>query len=478
MPNAAHETNSLAAATIEQARAAQREWSARPIEDRIQVLRRLRERIAQEQNAIVAAICADTEKPTVDALSAEVLVALEQMRFYERHTKKILARRSVARSLIFYFGCSFYECYEPHGVVLIYAPANYPFQLAMIPAITALFAGNAVVLKVSERTPTVAGEIVRLCDTVLPRDLLTVVTDGPETAAQYLAAQPDFLFFTGSTLTGRMLAGVAAEQLIPSVLELGGKDAALVFADCNLPHTVEGILYGAFANAGQVCVGIKRLYVEQKIAAEFFERLSQRMQQLETPAAGEQSYGRLHSPTDRARLDEQIKDALARGARVLAGDPHHPERPLLIAEVERDARALTEETFGPLLCAATFQTEAEAIALANQSPFALSASLWSTDRKRMERIAAQLTAGNCSINDAIRNIANPYASFGGNRASGYGRYHGPAGLRAMSRTKTVMVKGSRKRNEIHWFPWTEENLLGIQKMIRFRHAANRWRKSS
>ena len=262
------------------------------------------------------------------------------------------------------------------------------------------------------------------------------------------------------------------------MLELGGKDAALVFANCNLPRTVEGILYGAFANAGQVCVGIKRLYVEQKIAVEFFKRLGQRMQQLETPAVGEQGYGRLHAPADRARLDEQIKDALARGASVLAGDSQHPERPLLLTEVAPDARVLTEETFGPLLCASTFETEAEAIALANQSSFALSASLWSTDRRRMERIAAQLTAGNCSINDAIRNIANPYASFGGNRASGYGRYHGPAGLLAMSRTKTVMVKGSRKRNEIHWFPWTEENLLGIQKMIRFRHAAHRWRKPS
>lgn len=473
-----------------QARLAQHDWAALPLSARIAVLRRLRWRLAEEQDAIVAAICADTGKPPVDALSAELFVTLEQMRYYERHAKKILAQRPVGRSLIFYFRCSFNEIHEPHGVVLLYAPANYPFQLAMLPAITALFAGNAVVLKVSERTPAVAHEITRLCEAILPPGLLTVVNDGPETAAQHVIAQPDLLFFTGSTQTGRRLAQLAAERLIPAVLELGGKDAALVFADCNLKRTVEGVLYGAFANAGQVCVGIKRLYVEESIAKEFIALLCQRIQQLDTPEAGvagfgdqdnrkqdkgDQGYGRLYAEADRLRLEEQIKDAIARGAKILAGDLDHPELPVLLTEVAPNAMVLTDETFGPLLCVATFASEAEAIRLANQSPFALSASLWTSDGKRAERVAAQLSAANCSINDVIRNIANPAASFGGNRASGYGRYHGPAGLLAMSRSKTVMVTNSRKLREIHWFPWTDKNFDGIKKMIRFRHQP--WRGS-
>lgn len=457
---------------LRRARAAQPAWANQTPAARVSVLARLRRNIAAARDRIVEALVTDTGKPPLDALAGDVLVTLEQMLYYDRHAARLLASRRVRGDRLFYSNASFREHLEPHGVALIYGPANYPFQLAMVPAVTALYAGNAVVLKVSERAPSLAQLMEELAHaSALPEGLLQVVSDSAADAGAYIDAGPDIVFFTGSSANGRQVAARAAARLIPTVLELGGKDAAIAFADCNLHRTVEGVVYGAFSNAGQVCVGIKRLYVEQSLYRHLMDLVVRRTAQLRVGSGLDCDLGTLRGHRALQLLEEQVADALERGAEL-----HFPPAskfsfnlPIVLSNVPHDARLHSEETFGPVLCVQAFSTEAEAIQLANASKFALGASVWTSDLRRGRRVARQLCAGTCAVNDVIRNIAKPDAAFGGNAESGHGRYHGAEGLRTFSRIKTVMTLSSKRRSEINWFPFSREKYNGLGKLIELRH---------
>jgi 4,4'-diapolycopenoate synthase len=456
---------------LAQANAAQPAWAALSMSRRCDILGGIRREIALHCESIADTIATETSKPPLDALSGDVLVTLEHLRYYEKQAARILRPRRIGKPAFFFRGARFETHFEPHGVALIFGPSNYPFQLSVIPLITALVAGNGVVLKCSERTPETAVLIARLCANAnLPRDLVQVLHDGPERSAALIDASPDFIFFTGSSRHGQQVAQRAAEHLIPAILELGGKDASLVFADCHLDRVIEGITYGAFSNAGRVCVSVKRVYVEASIYNEFLALLKQRIAKLCVGSGPDVDF--CPFPKDaQSYLSIQIADALSRGATL-----HWPQDraaiaqgPVLLTDVPHDARILTEESFGPALCVAPFGNEFEAVALANGSPFALSSSVWTHDRLRARRMAAQLSAGSCAINDVIRTIANPYAAFGGNRLSGYGRYHGPEGLRAFSRMKTIMFAGDCRAREINWFPYSSRTRRQLANLLRLRH---------
>jgi acyl-CoA reductase-like NAD-dependent aldehyde dehydrogenase/uncharacterized protein (DUF2141 family) len=452
------------------ARTAQPAWAALPVKRRCDVLAGLRRDIAQRCDAIAALIARETRKPLLDALAGDVLVTLEQIRYYERHAANILRPRRNGKPLFLLNGARFETHLEPHGVALICGPSNYPFQLSMIPMITALAAGNAVILKCSEHAPETAALIEELCARVdLAQNLVQVMYGGPNEAEALLDARPDFVFFTGSSRHGQLMAQRAARHLIPAVLELGGKDASLVFEDCHLERAVEGIAYGAFSNAGRVCVAVKRAYVHESIFETFVAKLKARIAMLRVANDPDADLCPLYSVALSMHL-EQVSDALSRGATQCfpVGDATGGG-PVLLTDVPADARILTEESFGPALIVESFRDEAEAIALANSSPFALSSSVWTRNGARARRVAAQISAGSCAMNDVIRVIANPYSSFGGNGKSGHGRYHGPEGLRSFSRIKTVMHTRDRSACQINWFPFTKGTRRQLTQLIRFRH---------
>ena len=266
---------------LAQANAAQPAWAALSMSRRCDILGGIRREIALHCKSIADTIATETSKPPLDALSGDLLVTLEHLRYYEGHAARILRPRQIGKPAFFFRGARFEAHFEPHGVALIFGPSNYPFQLSVIPLITALVAGNGVVLKCSERTPETAALIARLCANAnLPRNLVQVLHDGPEESAALIDASPDFIFFTGSSRHGRQVAQRAAKHLIPTILELGGKDASLVFADCHLDRAIEGITYGAFSNAGRVCVSVKRVYVEVSIYNKFLALLKQRIAKL------------------------------------------------------------------------------------------------------------------------------------------------------------------------------------------------------
>ncbi len=456
---------------LARARAAQPAWAASGVSRRCAILSRLRRAIAERCESIAELIAGETSKPLLDALSGDVLVSLEMMRYYEAEGASILRGSRVAKPAFFFRGARFETHFEPHGVALVFGPSNYPFQLSMIPLLTALVAGNAVVLKCSERTPETAALIAKLCaEAELPSDLVQVLHDNPDESTALIDARPDIIFFTGSSRHGQMVAERAARHLIPAILELGGKDAALIFADCHLARAVEGITFGAFSNGGRVCVAVKRAYVESPIYDEFVARLKHRIANLHVGTGPDADLCPL-SGTAASILRDQIEDAVAHGASLhCPGDRGEiGSTPALLTGVPAHVRILAEETFGPVLCVAPFRNEAEALALANESAFALSGSVWTRNHARARRVAAGISAGSCAVNDIIRVIANPYAAFGGNRLSGYGRYHGPEGLRAFSRIRTIMLAGDRRAREINWFPFTSRTRKQLAMLLRFRH---------
>jgi acyl-CoA reductase-like NAD-dependent aldehyde dehydrogenase len=299
---------------LARARAAQPAWAALTVSRRCAILGNLRHEIALQCESIADTIARETSKPLLDALSGDVLVTLEHLRYYENHAGRILRPRRIGKPFFFFRGTRFETSFEPQGVALIFGPSNYPFQLSVIPLITALAAGNAVVLKCSERTSKTAALIVELCSKAnFPVNLVQVLYDSPEQSAALIDARPDFIFFTGSTLHGQQVAERAAKHLIPTILELGGKDASLVFADCHLDRALEGITYGAFSNAGRVCVAVKRVYVEASIHNEFLARLKHRISMLRVNTDPDAD---VFPQTEDAQSDvrAQVEDALSCGA--------------------------------------------------------------------------------------------------------------------------------------------------------------------
>jgi 4,4'-diapolycopenoate synthase len=459
---------------LARARAAQPGWAELPVSMRCEYLARVRREIARQCDSIADLIADECRKHPLDALSGDVLVTLEHLRYCERNAPRVLHPRKIARPQLFFFGARFEVQYEPHGVALIFGPSNYPLQLSLVPLTTALVAGNAAILKCSDRTPETAMLIARICsDAGLPDGLVQVCYERPVEASALIDGRPDFIFFTGSSRNGRQVAQQAAEHLIPGIFELGGKDASIVFADCHIERAIEGITYGAFSNAGRVCVAVKRIYVDASIYSKFVERLTRRMADLQVGCSGAEFDFFPYPANERAELRSQIEDALAHGAKLLWPEDATQvlEKPVILSGVPPNATLLTQESFGPVLCIAPFQNEHEAIRLANSVPFALSSSIWTHDRARARRIVSQLNTGSCAVNDVVRVIANPYAPFGGNGLSGYGRYHGPEGLRAFSRAKTVMTTYTRRTREINWFPFTAKTSRQLAWLLRFRHGS-------
>lgn len=458
---------------IQRARAAHPRWAATPVSQRVALLRRLRGAMTQRMDEIVATLSHEIGKPPMDALAGDVMVTLEMLRFYERHTKKALRSRTVGKPAFLFSGATFTEQMRPHGVALVIAPWNYPFQLAMVPAITALAAGNSVILKCSERAPETARIMERLFrDAGFPPDVIQVTAASPDETEALIKSRSDVIFFTGSSRNGTRVAQQAAALLIPCILELGGKDACLVFDSCNLQRAVEGVCYGAFSNAGQVCVGVKRLYVQRGIWNSFLSAFVERALQLRAGSDQNSDLGPVRFQFLRDLIAEQVDDALARGATLHTHWDRGSEviPALILSGVPDDALLLTDESFGPVVCIAPFDTEAEAVQLANASPFALGASVFTGDRAQGRSVAAALHAGSCTINDCIRGVGNPYAAFGGNARSGYGRYHGVAGLHAFSRSTTIMETSGRRQTERHWFPFTLATYRALRGLMLLRHS--------
>lgn len=445
-------------AAVERAREAQVAWAARPVRERAALLTAFRHRLWARRHEVAGVVSRENGKPAAEALMTEVFVALEYAQYYAGCAPRLLAPRTERTRTV---GTMFKRVtieYHPHGVVGVIAPWNYPFQLAAGAAIPALVAGNAVVLKPSEFTPTsgvLLGELLR--EVGVPADVMQVLPGDGSTGAALVQAGVNRVHFTGSVATGRKVAAACGALLIPCALELGGSDAAIVLADADVPRAARGLAWGRFSNAGQTCVAPKRILVERAVFDAFSAAFAAEVKTLTVgPAsvAGAE-VGPMIRPEQAAALEAQFADAIAGGATVLAraqapaGPGFFP--PTVLVNVSPEMRVMREETFGPLVPLVPVANEAEALAVANGSDFGLSASVWTANADRGRRVASQLLAGSVAINDAVITAGMSNVPHGGVKASGMGRSHGEAGLMECVEPRAIVTDRFTSPKQPWWF---------------------------
>jgi succinate-semialdehyde dehydrogenase/glutarate-semialdehyde dehydrogenase len=337
-------------------------------------------------------------------------------------------------------------------------------------------AGNAVVCKTSDFTPQ-CGELIGklFLDAGFPKSLVTIVQGGGEVGQALIEAAPDKVLFTGSVATGRRVAEACAKKLIPSVLELGGKDAMIVLADADLDIAASAAVWGSYTNCGQVCLSVERLFVEESVSESFAAQCVAKTRKLRLGPGSDPStdVGPLIRPQHVERMSDLVLDAASRGARVLCGGNPRPDlgpnffEPTVIAGVDSSMKLFQEETFGPILALESVRDAESAIARANDSPFALSASVWTGDTKRGEAIAGRLRAGAVMVNDAISYFAIAEAPHGGCGSSGWGRTHGKAGLLEMVQTKYIDMDRLARREKPWWYRYGAELERSADAFLRF-----------
>jgi acyl-CoA reductase-like NAD-dependent aldehyde dehydrogenase len=451
---------------LQSAKLAASAWAQLSVKARLQKLAPLNRLLLANLDRICDTVCQTSGKVSSDALLGELIPILELQRYYQKHAVAILKPQRVFSSpLTFPFATAKIER-RPFGVVAVISPWNYPFQLSISPMLSALIAGNAVILKASELSLPVAELLLSLfAELDLPTGLVQAVTGDGETGQQLIAAGPDLVVFTGSLKTGRAVMQAAAQHPIPVMLELGGKDAMLVFAKANLQRACQAALYGAFSNSGQVCMSIERLYVQQACFAAFLQLLLTEAAKLSPQA----DLGAMTSEQQFAILQAQYDDAIAQGAK--ASGPFQRDgnylKPIVLWNVNHNMRVMREESFGPILAVMAFNDDAEAVRLANDSEFGLNTSIWSQDLAQAESIAQQLQVGNWAINDVIKNAGHPALPFGGVKHSGFGRYRGAEGLRNFSYPVSGLTNRSRLAKEPNWFPYNQQGYEQFKSYIDF-----------
>jgi acyl-CoA reductase-like NAD-dependent aldehyde dehydrogenase len=445
------------------------------VRQRIDESRKLQRYVLENREAIMDRVCEETGKARTDALISEIFPVLDIIGYYAKNAEKFLADRKVPTPIVL-MGKKSKIYFEPIGPVLIISPWNYPFHLTLIPFVCAFIAGNPVVFKPSEYTPLrgLVEEVVEKSGFM--KDALQVVYGGKDTGKRLIDGKPSKVFFTGSTRAGRQVMAQAAQYLIPVELELGGKDPMIIFDDVNLKRTVNGALWGSMTNSGQTCTSVERVYVQEGIFDEFVKMMGEKADRLTSLANDENAtdgggldVGCMTAGFQVEKVEEHVQDAVAKGAQIVSGGKRRPNshafQPTIVANVDDSMRIASEETFGPIVTIQKFETEDEAVELANKSAYGLSASVWSTDLERADRVARGIQTGNVSINNVLSTQGNPALPFGGTKHSGFGRYKGPFGLHSFSNVKSIMVDKQGGNLELNWFPYTKEKYDIFSKLL-------------
>ena len=455
-------------AAVARARAAQPAWAEMGVRARIAVIREFQHRLYTRKSEIAAAITREAGKPLAEALVTEVLVVLDAARFLIDYAWGLLRDEPVPHGNLVTKFKSGRLVREPHGVVGIISPWNYPFSIPATETLAALVAGNAVVLKPSELTPLVALELASLLHAAgVPEAVFQVVVGEGAAGAALIHSRGetgiDKLVFTGSVATGKRIAASAAERLLPVVLELGGKDPMLVLDDADVDVASSAAVWGAFVNAGQACLSVERCYAHRSLYARFVEACAEKTKMLRVGDGMEPhtDVGPMIRERQLGMVEAHVEDAKACGARVLAGGSRLPGlgmnfyAPTVLAEVTHGMRIMREETFGPVLPVMAFGDDDEAVRLANDSEFGLAASVWTGNRQRGERLARRIHAGTVMVNDVISCFGISEAPHGGVKASGLGRTHGRFGLDEMVRVKYLDTDRMPGMKKVWWHGYGE-----------------------
>ena len=444
--------------TVENARKAFETWRKTSFAERRSFIVKAREIILAEMDEIARLISDESGKPIAEALSMEISPVLDLMQYFAKNAGKLLKPRKINIGLYATLGRSSKIVYQPLGVVGIIPAWNYPFSIPLGETAMALMAGNTVVLKPSELTPFIGLKIGEIFEKAgIPESVVQIVSGAGQTGAALVDSAPDKIMFTGSVATGKKIAESAAKNLISVVLELGGKDPMIVFADANLELAAQGAIWGAFCNSGQSCSSVERLYVEESAAEKLTNLIVEKTRKLKQGAGSDAAtdIGAMSSERQLKIVADHVESFEKEGAKILTGGKSKDLffEPTVISGATNTMRAMQEETFGPTLPIATFKTEEEAIRLANDSEFGLTASVWTKDLAKGKRVAEKVEAGTVCVNEVLYTHGIGQTPWGGFKNSGRGRTHGVEGLMELVQPQHIHVNRFLFAPNAWWMPY-------------------------
>jgi acyl-CoA reductase-like NAD-dependent aldehyde dehydrogenase len=462
---------------VAKARAAQPGWEALGFEGRGRILLRAQKWVMDNSTRIIETIVSETGKTYEDAQLAEVSYAANAFGFWAKNAPEFLADEKIKSSSLFVKGKKLLTRYAPAGVVGVIGPWNFPLTNSFGDCIPALAAGNTVILKPAEKTPLTSILMLEMLqDCGIPEDVFQVATGKGSVVGPALIDGVDVVMFTGSTETGKRVMAQAAETITPCYLELGGKDPMIVLSDADVERAANAAAYYSMNNTGQVCISVERVYVEEPIYDDFVDRVADKVRNIRQGVPGgpaQVDVGSLTFPPQMDIVEAHVKDAVDKGAKVLAGGKRTPGKglfyePTVLVDVDHTMECMTEETFGPTLPIMKVRDAEEALRLANDSPYGLQASVWTKDTARGEALARRVESGAVCVNDAQINYAALELPMGGWKLSGLGSRHGAGGIRKYAKQQTILITGLAPKKDIHMFPYkarTTKMLGGLLKLL-------------
>ncbi|WP_051406840.1 aldehyde dehydrogenase family protein [Nocardia sp. CNY236] len=468
-----NETSAAVAATVQELRLYQPEWEAIGPKGRKAWLLEFQDWLIDNTERLASVVQSETAKPWAEAL-IDPGFATDLIGYYARGAAEFLAEEHPSPHSPLARVKRLTTVYRPYPVVGVITPWNFPLAMPVMDVFPALAAGAAVVLKPSEVTPLSAVELAKGWAAIGAPPVFSAVTGTGATGAA-VVDNADFVQFTGSTATGRKIATACAERMVPYSLELGGKDPAIVLADADLDRAAHGIAFGGMFNSGQVCISVERVYVEAAVYDEFVTKLTANVEALRQGIDRHDSrfdIGALANENQAALVQRHVDEAVAAGATVLTGGGRAAFgtafEPTVLVDVDHTMSCVTEETFGPTLPVMKVADEAEAIRLANDSVYGLSASVWTDDKARGARIARQLDVGAVNINDVFANLFSYALPMGGWGLSGVGaRWGGANGVRKYCRQQAITTPLVPPRpKELFWYPYSMSKLLVMLGIMR------------
>lgn len=461
-------------AAIARAKKAQAAWAVLPIEERCTRLLRFRDALVERADEIVEVVSRECGKPTQDALSHEVFITTDLLTYYCKNAPKILAPREIGMRLFKHKKSVVH--YVPRGVVGVIGTWNFPFVIPMGDVLAALVTGSAVILKPSEVTPLCIQKAKEIFDaTGLPEDLFVVVHGGGDVGQAMIEGGIQKLCFTGGVETGKKVAAACGANLVPCVMELGGKAPLIACSDCDVERTARAIVFGGFVNCGQVCISVERVYAHEKIHDALVARVRDLVRELRQgdPNAGQTvDLGAIIFAKQIDVAEKHVADAVAKGAEIVAGGKRRPGpgqffEPTVLAKCDHTMTVMKQEIFGPIVPIQKVSSEDEAVRLANDSHLGLNAYVFTKDRVKGERLARRIEAGSVLVNDVLANYGAAETPFGGIKHSGFGRIHGEDALRALCETRHVFTSRiPDAKTDPFWFPYSGKSFKWQMKILR------------